>query len=102
MQIYEHTCGEIWSLVASPADKQLITTCYSSTERDCEKCSTLWRLPENDGQLENIISFPTEKYGTDVKVLTEISFYSFIIISILFYLGYYISSYKPRFYGFCY
>lgn len=49
-------------------NKQLISTCYASTERDCEKCTALWRLPEKDGKLENILIFPTEKYGADVKV----------------------------------
>jgi len=67
-QIYEHSCGEIWSLASSPTDKQLISTCYASIERDCEKCTALWRLPEDDGHLENVITFPSEKYGTDVKV----------------------------------
>lgn len=67
-QIYEHSCGEIWSLVASPIDKRLITTCYTSIERDCNKFTNLWRLPDSDGHLENVTTFPTEKYGTDVKV----------------------------------
>lgn len=52
-------------------DKRLISTCYASTERDCEKCTALWRLPDCDGQLENVLSFPSEKYGTDVKVLNK-------------------------------
>lgn len=69
-QIYEHSSGEIWSLASSPTDKRLISTCYASIERDCEKCTALWRLPEDDGQLENVITFPSEKYGTDVKVTT--------------------------------
>ncbi|XP_050537458.1 EARP-interacting protein homolog [Daktulosphaira vitifoliae] len=67
-QVYEHNCGEIWSLSASTINKQLISTCYADTEKDCERYSTLWRLPEEDGQLEKVISFPTEKYGMDIKV----------------------------------
>jgi len=53
-------------------DKRLISTCYASIERDCEKYTALWRLPESDGPLENVIHFPSEKYGTDVKVLNRI------------------------------
>lgn len=49
-------------------DKQLISTCYASTDLDCDKYTALWRLPENDGLLENVIYFPSEKYGKDVKV----------------------------------
>jgi len=56
-------------------DKQLISTCYASIERDCEKYTALWRLPENDGPLENVVHFPSEKYGTDVKV-----FYTLVIV----------------------
>lgn len=50
-------------------DKRLISTCYANVEQDCEKFTALWRLPENDGPLEKVADFPSEKYGTDVKVL---------------------------------
>ncbi|XP_050438451.1 EARP-interacting protein homolog [Adelges cooleyi] len=68
--VYEHSCGEIWSLTSSITDKQLICTCYADIDSDCEKRTTLWRLTETEGQLEKVVDFPTKKYGSDVKVTT--------------------------------
>jgi len=62
----------------------LISTCYASIERDCEKRTALWRLPEDDGQLENVITFPSEKYGTDFKVyIIIVIFLDFRILNLI-------------------
>ncbi|MGH0114387.1 UNVERIFIED_CONTAM: hypothetical protein FKN15_005869 [Acipenser sinensis] len=42
-----HQVGEIWHLSASPADKSVLTTCYSKTsDSKVVTCAAVWRMPK--------------------------------------------------------
>ncbi|MBN3281128.1 EIPR1 protein, partial [Polyodon spathula] len=42
-----HQVGEIWHISASPADKSVLTTCYSKTsDNKVITCAAMWRMPK--------------------------------------------------------
>ncbi|XP_061651816.1 EARP-interacting protein homolog isoform X2 [Phyllopteryx taeniolatus] len=43
-----HQAGEIWNIGASPADKEVLTTCYNkSSDSRVVSCAAVWRMPSN-------------------------------------------------------
>ncbi|XP_057714778.1 EARP-interacting protein homolog isoform X1 [Corythoichthys intestinalis] len=43
-----HQAGEIWNIGASPADKEILTTCYNKTsDSRVVSCAAVWRMPSN-------------------------------------------------------
>ncbi|XP_054275007.1 EARP-interacting protein homolog [Macrosteles quadrilineatus] len=72
-KVYQHGDGEIWSLVASPSDAQLMATCYNTVSADgaCVMRSALWRLPDcpdNCPPLQQVCTFDTDGHGENIKV----------------------------------
>ncbi|XP_073424253.1 EARP and GARP complex-interacting protein 1 [Dendrobates tinctorius] len=42
-----HHAGEIWQICASPADKNVLATCYSKTsDSKVTSCAAVWRIPK--------------------------------------------------------
>nr|CAD7416900.1 unnamed protein product [Timema poppensis] len=74
-QVYQHSEGEVWSLIASPSDSNIIATCYNTLTEDNMCCmrSAIWRIPpcESDttpAKLEQLTLLETEEFGQDVKM----------------------------------
>ncbi|XP_049763235.1 EARP-interacting protein homolog [Schistocerca cancellata] len=79
-EVYQHAEGEVWSLTASPADANVIATCYNTLNEDtCCMRTALWKIPFKNTSatgtgdqlapaLELLCNFDTEQYGKEVKV----------------------------------
>ena len=58
--IYSHKCGEIWQIISSPSEKQVVATVYSSYDESNAKTSCqVWKLPELDDE-KDVCPSPTE------------------------------------------
>ncbi|XP_070556827.1 EARP and GARP complex-interacting protein 1-like isoform X2 [Ptychodera flava] len=82
--VYLHKEGEIWHISCSPADKNVLATCYNKTsDSKTEMNASLWRIPadfesldQHEEQaapqpLELLYHLDNSTYGNIVKLLWE-------------------------------